>query len=186
MICICQTANKSIKIDNSKHDSIGFATKITSISHQPPAGSANAQSTKLSFFETPCMLGSNYEEVNLYIYVRWVSCCVGVWWSFLVNTGVHSWEGGRFRGLRAVLPNKTNCADWQIRTRVPLQCKVWSLGASECVVVTSLSWAHMKANREVYFLHAVTECIKKAKRSSEWWLTIWIVKHKQGESERSF
>ena len=50
MIRICQTANKSIEIDNSKHDSIGFATKITSISHQPPAGSANAQFDKTQFF----------------------------------------------------------------------------------------------------------------------------------------
>ena len=50
MIRICQTANKSIEIDNSKHDSTGFATKITSISHQPPAGSANAQFDKTQFF----------------------------------------------------------------------------------------------------------------------------------------
>ena len=50
MIRICQTPNKSIEIDNSKHDSIGFATKITSISHQPPAGSANAQFDKTQFF----------------------------------------------------------------------------------------------------------------------------------------
>ena len=50
IIRICQTANKSIEIDNSKHDSIGFATKITSISHQPPAGSANAQFNKTQFF----------------------------------------------------------------------------------------------------------------------------------------
>ena len=49
MIRICQTANKSIEIDNSKHDSIGFATKITSISHQPLAGSANAQFDKTQF-----------------------------------------------------------------------------------------------------------------------------------------
>ena len=39
MIRICQTPNKSIEIDNSDHDSTGFATKITSISQQPPAGS---------------------------------------------------------------------------------------------------------------------------------------------------
>ena len=32
-------------------------------------------------------------EKSIFIYVRWVSCCVGVWWSFPVNTGVHSWEG---------------------------------------------------------------------------------------------
>ena len=50
MIRIYQMANKSIEIDNSKHDSIGFATKITSISHQPPAGSANAQFDKTQFF----------------------------------------------------------------------------------------------------------------------------------------
>ena len=50
MICICQTPKKSIEIDNSKHDSTGFATKITSISHQPPAGSANAQFDKTQFF----------------------------------------------------------------------------------------------------------------------------------------
>ena len=50
MIRICQTANKNIEIDSSKHDSIGFATKITSISHQPPAGSANAQFDKTQFF----------------------------------------------------------------------------------------------------------------------------------------
>ena len=57
MIRICQTANKSTEIDNSKHDSIGFATKITSISHQPPAGSANTQFDKTQFFfETPCTL----------------------------------------------------------------------------------------------------------------------------------
>ena len=29
MIRICQTANKSTEIDNSKHDSIGFATNIS-------------------------------------------------------------------------------------------------------------------------------------------------------------
>ena len=50
MIPICQTLNKRIEIDNSKHDSTGFATKITSISHQPPAGSANAQFDKTQFF----------------------------------------------------------------------------------------------------------------------------------------
>ena len=50
MILICQTPNKSIEIDNSKRDSTGFATKITSISHQPPAGSANAQFNKTQFF----------------------------------------------------------------------------------------------------------------------------------------
>ena len=50
MIPICQTLNKRIEIDNSKHDSTGFATKITSISHQPPAGSANAQFDKSQFF----------------------------------------------------------------------------------------------------------------------------------------
>ena len=50
MIRICQTANKSIEIDNSKHDSIGFATKIPSNSQQPPAGSANAQFDKTHFF----------------------------------------------------------------------------------------------------------------------------------------
>ena len=50
MICICQTPNKSIEIDNSKRDSTGFATKIASISHQPPAGSANAQFDKTQFF----------------------------------------------------------------------------------------------------------------------------------------
>ena len=50
MIRICQTPNKSIEIDNSKHDSTGFATKITSISHQLPAGYANAQFDKTHFF----------------------------------------------------------------------------------------------------------------------------------------
>ena len=50
MIPICQTLNKRIEIDNSKHDSTGFATKITSISHQPPEGSANAQFDKTQFF----------------------------------------------------------------------------------------------------------------------------------------
>ena len=50
MIRICQTPNKSIEIDNSKHDSTGFATKITSIPHQPPAGSANTQFDKTQFF----------------------------------------------------------------------------------------------------------------------------------------
>ena len=41
---------KSIEIDNSIYDSTGFATKIASISHQPPAGSANAQFDKTQFF----------------------------------------------------------------------------------------------------------------------------------------
>ena len=50
MIGICKTFNKSNEIDNSKRDSTGFATKITSISHQPPAGSANAQFDKTQFF----------------------------------------------------------------------------------------------------------------------------------------
>ena len=50
MLRVCQTPKKSIEIDNSKHDSTGFATKIRSISHQPPAGSANVQFDKTEFF----------------------------------------------------------------------------------------------------------------------------------------
>ena len=63
MIRICQTPNESIEIDNSKHDSTGFATKITSISHQPPSGSANAQFDKTQFFLDTLQQCKTFSEV---------------------------------------------------------------------------------------------------------------------------
>ena len=48
MIRICQTPNKSIEIDNSKHDSTGFAKYVFLTNRQQDLQMLN--STKLSFF----------------------------------------------------------------------------------------------------------------------------------------
>ena len=80
MIRICPTPNKSIEIDNSTHDSTGLATKITSISHQPPAGSANAQFDKTQFFfrHPVAYVGSFEHFVFAFVYV-WAFVCVFKW-----------------------------------------------------------------------------------------------------------
>ena len=72
MICICQTPKKGIEIDNSKHDSTGFATKMTSISHQPPAGSANALFGKTQFFlRHPVLKTFEVKGVLLSVCICW-------------------------------------------------------------------------------------------------------------------
>ena len=60
-----------------------------------------------------------------------LSSCVGVWWSFPVNTGVHSWEGDVLGVYGQCFPTRPTV---QIDRLEPESHFNAALGASDCVV----------------------------------------------------